>query len=314
MDGSNRVEERVAQLAPPADWSPDTAAAMRRHRVRRREEWRRGPGFWWKAAIAAGIVVAVAGAPPTRALAQRLWSLVTVGRVEVLQVDLDLLPKDSSLRAKQIRPPDKMLRAESADAARGQVGFLPRLPHAGVLRGEPRLSTLGPVSYEMVVKADDLRQLLAAAGVAGESVPAQWDGARVVVQSNGTVMAEWAESDVMLIQMPPLSMAVPEGFDLRRFTTLVLRGLKLPAAQSERMGEAMAAAPAWMLPLDAEDKVGIREVSLRTGTATLVYDYDTDHPDRIERLTLIWNRPDRIYMLSCGCSDAVAIAAANSME
>ena len=69
-----------------------------------------------------------------------------------------------------------------------------------------------------------------------------------------------------------------------------------------------------MLPVDPEDKIGIREVSLRTGPATMVYDYDTEHPDRIERLTLIWSVSDRIYILSTGMGDAQAIAAANSIE
>jgi len=305
MENSNWVEQQMAQLAPPADWAPDAAAALSRHRNRRRDQWRSGPGFWWKAAIAAGLILGVAAAPPTRALAQRLWTFLTVGRVEVLQLDLDLLPKKSSLRAKQLHPPV---------LAREVAGFVPSLPPSTVLRGSPQTAVFGPSDYEVRLKLDDLRQLLQAAGITGEELPASWDGARLVLHINGMVMTEWEEIDAMLIQAPPPQLAVPDGFDLRRLTTLVLRGLNMPAAQASALGARMAAAPAWMLALDAGDKAGIREVALRHGTGTLVYDYDTDHPDRIERLTLLWSTPERIAIFSCGCGDAVAIAVANSMN
>jgi hypothetical protein len=74
------------------------------------------------------------------------------------------------------------------------------------------------------------------------------------------------------------------------------------------------AAPAWMMPIEPDEKVGIREVTLRSGPGTLVYDYDEDHPDRVERLTLIWSVPDRVFILSTGLGDTVAIAAANAIE
>jgi hypothetical protein len=314
MENDNFVETRLAALAPPAEWQPDTAAALRRHHARRREEWRRGPGFWWKLAAAAAILLALALAPPTRALAQRLWRYVTVGRVEVMQLDLDAIPNDSSLRGKIIQHPGKVIKVDGPESARAHLGFLPRLPRAGVLSSPPRLGVMGPVVYGITLKAADLRQLLHHAGLDGESVPPEWDGARILLQTSGTVMAEWPEPDTMLMQSPPLTMATPDNFDLRAFTTLVLRGLKVPRSEAERLGARMASAPAWMLPLDPEDKVGIREVALRTGPATMVYDYDTDHPDRIERLTLIWSVADRIYVLSTGMGDTQAIAAANSIE
>ena len=313
MENKDWVEQQLAQLAPPTDWTPNTAAALRHHRARRMEQWRRGPGFWWKVAMAAALLLAIAAVPPTRALAQRLWRFLTVGRVEVLQLNLDLLPKDSSLRAHQIRPPDRMITVTTPEEAEQRVGFRPRLPF-GEMRGDLKLSVMSPTDYQMVPKLDDLRHLLERAGVNGESLPPEWDGARIVVHVAGVALAEWSQSDAMLIQSPPLTMAVPGGFDLQRFTTLVLRGLRLPAAQAEHLGARMVAAPAWMLALDTEDKVAMREVQLRAGPGTLVYDYDTDHPDRIERLTLLWSTPDRIYILSCGCGDSAAIATANSIE
>jgi hypothetical protein len=117
--------------------------------------------------------------PPARGLAQRVWRLFTLGRIEVLKLDPDRLPEGSSLRAKGDR-------AAGQDGGRGDGGGR---SHAGVLDGRPRLSPLGPVAFGITLKADDLRGLLRGAGD-GDEVPAAWDGARVVVQTAGTVMAE----------------------------------------------------------------------------------------------------------------------------
>jgi len=78
----------------------------------------------------------------------------------------------------------------------------------------------------------------------------------------------------------------------------------------------MKTAPAFLLPVDEDDKVGIREVALRTGTGTMMYDYDADDSTKVQRITLIWSVSDRIYMLSGGpvLSDDLAIAAANSID
>jgi hypothetical protein len=313
MENDNWVEQRMAALEPPPDWQPDTAAAIRRHHGRRQEAWRRGPGLWWKLAMAAAVVLAVALIPPARGLAQHLWRLLKVGRVEVVRLDLDLLPKESSLRAEMILKPEKMVKAETAEAAGRLAGFVPRLPRRGVLTGDTKLSVMGPVAFGITLKAEDLRQLLRRAGI-DEPVPPSWDGARIVMHTAGTVMAEWPEIDTMLMQAPPLTMAAPDGFDLRAFTTLFLRGLRMSRDQAERLGVRMSAAPAWMMAIEPDEKVGIREVMLRSGPGTLVYDYDEDHPDRVERLTLIWSVPDRVFILSTGLGDTVAIAAANAIE
>ncbi|HLK67282.1 MAG TPA: hypothetical protein VKU19_27795 [Bryobacteraceae bacterium] len=313
MENNKWVEERIAILKPPVAWTPDTAAALQRHRVRRQDEWRRGPGFWWKFAMAAAILLAIGLAPPTRGLAQRIWRSLTVGRIEVVRVDLSDLPADSSLRARMIQGPGKMTRADNAESARALAGFLPRLPGPGSLNGTPELSVASPAAAEIVLKADDLRLLLQRAGI-DESVPPEWDGARIVVQTGGLVMAEWHASDTMLIQLSPVTMLVPDRFDLRAFTTLALRGLKVPREEAERLGARMASTPAWLLPVRPGEKVGIRDVALRSGTATMIYDLNPENPGRIERLTLVWSAPDRVYILSGPMSDSLAIATANSIE
>jgi len=69
-----------------------------------------------------------------------------------------------------------------------------------------------------------------------------------------------------------------------------------------------------MLPISPGEKVGIREVSLNRGTGTLIYDYDEAKPDRVERLTLVWNTADRVYILSGPLGERLAVAVANAIE
>jgi hypothetical protein len=102
---------------------------------------------------------------------------------------------------------------------------------------------------------------------------------------------------------------VPNDFDLRAFTVLCLRGLRVPQAEAEQLGARMAAQPAWMLPIGMAQKVGIREVTLRSGAGTLVY--NDDDP---KRLTLFWSPPDRIYVLSGPLGTSLAVATANAIE
>ena len=117
------------------------------------------------------------------------------------------------------------------------------------------------------------------------------------------------------MQSLPPTMAAPENFDLRAFTSLVLRGLRVPRPEAERIATRMAANPALMMPIGLDENTGLRDVTLRSGPATLVYDYDEDRPGTIQRLTLIWSASDRIYILSSGeLSDDLLIAVANSIE
>jgi hypothetical protein len=125
MENDKTVEQRLAMLAPPAGWVPDTAAALRRHHARRQHEWRRGPAFWWKLAVAAAVLLAVAVIPPTRGLAQRLWNLLKVGRVEVLRIDFDRLPENSLRADILVSPGDAVPMPRSMPSAPASVS-----PHA----------------------------------------------------------------------------------------------------------------------------------------------------------------------------------------
>jgi hypothetical protein len=76
---------------------------------------------------------------------------------------------------------------------------------------------------------------------------------------------------------------------------------------SERMNEA----PFAMFAVAPDDHTRIRQVQLRTGTGTLAHDLD-DH-GQLQRTTLVWSTPDRLYAISTNLSDDEAIAIANAI-
>jgi hypothetical protein len=317
MENGNRtelgqwVEQRAAVASPPPGWEPDVDLARARFhsRLSRRPAARR---YWLARAAAASLICAVIVlVPGTRALAQQLWRWITVGRIQVVKVNFDNLPDEArSLSATAIaRPGPPQVVADSGDAAR-RAGFVPRLPRPGVLSGAPRLSVLGPMLFGTVIRTADLELALKKAGVSNEVVPKQWDGAQLTVQIGSTVTAEW--NDISLMQGLPAALSLPSGFDLGAFTTLVLRAVGMNREEALRFGRQLAAAPALLFGIAGEDAVTIREVDLHTGPATLIEDIGDN--GRIERVTVLWSVPDRVYMLSGAISADLATAVANSID
>ena len=309
------VEKSVALLAPPADWEPNVRGAHARFEARLRQDrpqsaWKR---YWLLGAAAASLViVALLMNPGTRALAQQLWQWMTLGRIEVARVDFDSLPEEAaSLRIEAFSKPalPPQIVRDLQEAAQ-HAGFTPRLPRVGILPGAAQLSVMGPMSFGTVLRAADLELALHRAGVVDETVPPQWDGTRIALQIGATSYAEWP--GVTLTQALPPEVSTPSGFDFGAFTTAVLRAAGMDREPAQRFGRHAATAPALLLGIGAEGEVLIREVSLRTGPATLIEDYGD--AGQIERVTILWSAPDRVYILSGAISAELATAVANAVD
>jgi hypothetical protein len=305
------VEQMTILLDPPPDWRPDSEAALARLLVRMNVY--RGPVLrrWmlW-AFAAAGLCAAAFLVPSTRVLAQQLWQFLRVGRVQVVRFDLSNLPAEgSSLRARLLGQPAPPSPARDPAEAAQRAGFVPRLPRPGVLSGAPRLSTMGAMSFGTVLRLSDIETLLRKAGVTDQPIPAEWDGARLSVHSSPIVMADWPE--ITLMQALPLTVTMPAGFDLDVLFTAVLRGLGLARRDAQRLAARMMTSPSIILPIDPEDDVTIREVALRSGTATLI---ESREDGTVQRITLTWSVSDRLYVLSGGVREEVLIAAANAID
>jgi hypothetical protein len=312
MELTQWVEERMATLASPAGWEPNTDRARARFHLRVARQ--RAAGRYCLAATAAACLVCamLAWTPGGRALAQALWRRIAVGRVEVVKVDFDSLPDEAkSLSMQPIqRPGPAQPVADPAEAAR-HAGFVPRLPAPGHLPGDPHLSVLGPMSFGTALKLADLQLALHKAGVMDEAPPKEWDGAQLAVQIGPTVNAAWS-NDVGLIQGLPAVLSMPAGFDLGAFARMVLRAVGMNREAAQRFGGRLAAAPSLLLGIPDRDGAVIREVHLHTGTATLIEDLD-DH-GRVERVSVLWSAPDRVYILTGAISADMAIATADSVN
>ena len=166
------------------------------------------------------------------------------------------------------------------------------------------------MSFGTVVKTADLELALQRAGVSDAVVREEWDGAQLAVHIGSTVMAEW--NGVTLMQLLPAVLSTPPGFDLGAFATSVLRAVGMNGETAQRFGRKLAAAPALLLGIAAQDAVTIREVNLHTGPATLIDEIGEN--GQVERVAVLWNVPDRVYILSGAISAELATTVADSIN
>jgi len=307
---SDWVQQCMASAAPPLDWEPDAGMALANFQMRLTPlpATRR---YWVAGAVAASLTcIGLLSVPGTRGLAQQLWQRITVGRIDVVRVDFGDLPDEAkSLQAQALNKPAPPQVVRSSEEASQQAGFAPRFPRPGILSGTPRLSVLGPLSFGTAIKAADLELALRKARVADQPVPKEWDGAHLGFQIGATITADW--NNVTLMQGLPPVLSMPPGFDLNAFTIAVLRAAGMRREAAQRFGRQMITAPALLFGIGAEDQVNIREVHLHTGPATLIEDFGDN--GEVERITLLWAVPDRVYILSGGISRDLAIALANAI-
>jgi hypothetical protein len=326
MDNSNPdelrqwVSEQTAYLDPPSAWQPDADAALALMHQRMRADLRRPARQRWLAwsAAAAAIVAAFLLFSAGRVAAQ-LWQMLTVRQVAVIGVNPwpeDVPSPEIKLLGARIPP----LPARDAAEAAWRVRYEPRLPHAGVLSGDPRLSTTFGVGAGTVIHAADLELALRKAGVENQTVPANWDGAQIGLHSSALVIAEWPE--VVLLQSLPLTLTAPPGFDFAAFSALILRILGVEPEEAQRLAQQAGTTPLWLVPIDrdliasgtapARYHLTLEEIKLNSGPATL--EAEAPGYDGRQRITLLWMVPDRVYVLNGYISRELAIATANAVQ
>lgn len=319
MEPSNREElrawvaEQTAYLDPPAGWRPDPAAALGRFHARvaadrPRSAWRHWTTWATAAALLAAVLVWM---PPGRVLAQQIWQFLTVRQVAFIRVNPwpEGIP---SPRIKLIGTPLPPIPAQDLAEARWRVHYDPRLPHPGVLSTSPRLSTTFALSAGTVVNTADLELALRKAGVTDQTVPSQWNGARLALHTSAVVIAEWP--DIVLGQSLPLTLTAPSGFDFAAFSALVLRVVGVGPDEARRLAQRSGTAPPWLAPIvsDFYQRATIEEIALNTGSATLMQRTGTD--GAVAQTTVIWSVPDRVYILDGRLTRELAIAAANAVQ
>lgn len=305
------VDEHLALVAPPPDWHPDSVrgrALLQRRDARR---WS-APARWKLAATVAVLVVVTAFVSPfSRALAQQLWQRFTVHRVDVVRSDV-ARDKGRGLDALRRALPT---RVRDLDEAAERVGFVPRLPPAGTVSGTPDLSTAAPLSITTLVHVGEVERAVQSSDPdTTRPVPAEWEGTTLTMSLGPTVAAEWP--DVTLVQgyLPSIAAAPPT--DLTPLQPAILHGplsaFYLSARLIYKAGRTSPGAPvaadggmrddrqvlsaaSLLFGIRQDSHVGVREVQLQEGAATLVEDFGEN--GAVDRATLLWSATDRVYML-----------------
>jgi len=307
------VTRQMAYLDPPAEWQPDAAAALERfrdraHAHRRRTMWRRWPG--WTAA-AAVVIVLIGLLPATHGLAQQIWQFLTVRRVAFVRVN----PWPEGVASPQVSligTPIPPIPARDLEEARWRVRYDPRMPRPGVLSGSPNFYTTFSMAAGSVVKTADLELALKKAGITDVAVPPQWNGAQLALHTSPMVIAQWP--DIVLIQSLPLTLSAPPGFDFSAFSALVLRVVGVGSEEAQRLAQRVGTVPPWLAPIarDIGKDATLEEITLHSGPATLLQEMRSD--GSVERITIVWSVPDRVYLLSGKLSRELAIATANAVQ
>ncbi|HEU4389716.1 MAG TPA: hypothetical protein VFV34_18065 [Blastocatellia bacterium] len=313
------VEERMALLAVPDDWEPDTDEARARFHKQIAQPRRGQLRIWLPRVAMAGLacLVLLFAIPKTRAWTERLWQWLTVRKVDVVQADFE------RLRGKWLFP--QMIIATSVEAPGGpqehpapldlqeaaqRAGFWPRLPVDGVLPGQPDFMTLDPAVWTATLKSADLESSLREAGVVDQPIPEGWDGAQLGIHVGSSIFANWPEAGVGLVQHRAIAFSAPPGFDFVEYWTAALRAAGVNREQARQLAERITTTPTLLLGIPARQRVAIREVNLRNGPATLIE--HVGKTGRVELVILIWSDADRVYHLNAS-NEEQAIRTANSI-
>ncbi len=307
-DTPSWVNGRLSSLDVPADWQPETGAALGRLTARRSGQRARTVVWTWRVAMAAGVLALLAATPPMRVAAQRAWEVLFARDVSVLRIDMDAVPAAvwDALQTPVTTNGISHRSVASADEAARIAGFTVAQVPEGLMPATPAWSVVSPVSGELVLRVDALEKAAQVTGARDVVVPPDWDGARIRVETASLVLSAYGET--MLMQTRPIAIAVPPGFDMPSFVAVALRLLGFDAAQASMLSQKTAVAPVAFLGIPRGERVQISEVPLGSGTGTLIRDLDGGD------LTVIWSSVDRLYVLTGPIADDAAFAVANALE
>src|SRR5262249_15719915 len=175
-DTERWVEERMALLAAPDSWEPDTDLA--RARLQDRLSARRPilARTWLPraAVVAAACLILLLATPTTRAWTQQFWSWLAIQKVEVVQGDfqkLDGIWLVPQMREKKLEPGEEhppLPPAVNFTEATSRAGFTPRLPREGTPPVDPVLYAFSdPMVWSTTLNVAKMEESLRQAGECG---------------------------------------------------------------------------------------------------------------------------------------------------
>ena len=279
------VNQRVRVSGVPAAW-PDVDTAWNRLEDRLT---RRSAGVWVWAAAAAAVCAFVFAVPASRAVAQRLWDQVILGRIQVLVTDYEASGAAVGFFSPQmVHRPDVRPVASLGEATR-IAGFAPRLP-AVIFADAPTYSITDEASATLRLRTPAIRYLLAQAGGSASDVPDNWNGTTLDVRLGPIVIADY--NGTLLLQSRPFRLIAPAGFDLALFYRIAFRSMGIGEQRAAALSNDMGFSPALLTFMPKEDRSLLREFDTNRGIGMMiaeVYGKDT--------ITAMWSGSDRIYAL-----------------
>jgi hypothetical protein len=300
------VDRRMATAALPTDW-PD-AAAGRRH-LDQRVTSRPHRMTQWAVATAAVFVMLLAF-PPTRAVAQRLWDQVVLGRIQVMLTDYEGHGAAASFLSPvmQIRPDAHPV--PSLDDATRLAGFSPRLPRPDVFAMLPSYSVTDIASARLQLRRPAIRYLVARAGGSASEVPDSWNDVDLEVRVGPVIIADY--DGILLLQSRPFELIKPADFDLELFYRLAFRALGMSESDAWALGVDLAISPALLTFMPKEESDLVHEFKTNTGTGFMIEEvYGRG------KIAALWSGSDRVYALfpvTGEVSKEFVITVANSVE
>jgi hypothetical protein len=294
------VNERLAALEPR--WTPDFAHGRQLLDAGLAKHTR--PRAWIAALAVAAMCLAAVALPHTRALAQELWQRLVLHRVDVIRLDLSDLPVRAKLTMNGMQQP-----LTGLDDAERKAGFRPWLPEAGVLPSNPSLSMTPRMAVEQTIHVSEMEAALRKVGAGGMAVPPEWEGVQLRAGIGPMVAADYP-GEVQILQARPIELSVPTGFPLERFAEVAFRSIGVSVWEARALARKFVANPAWLLDIPPDEPVNIQEVSLRSGPALLMEDFDDR--GKLARVTVIRSTSERILAVMAN-SRQLAIRVADSI-
>jgi hypothetical protein len=193
------------------------------------------------------------------------------------------------------------------------AGFTPGLPAASALPGKPTLSVISSMRFQLTLDATELRSALKNAGVGDIDVPDTWQGNSLGIDIGPIVGADYAEIDASLLQTRPFTLVTPQDFDTAKLVEIAFRLLHLNRSQARDLAQTFATTPSLFLGIPADERASIEIVSLHSGPGVYVGEYD-ENTGQLQRTTLVWSTPARIYALSSTLDRNSAVAAAETVR
>jgi len=297
------VYQRMSAADPSAAW-PDLASGWTD--LERRIAARPRGRLLWAACAVAGCV-AMLTLPAPRAVAQRYWDQVVLGRIQVMIADYDERGAAASFVSSEMQLRTDARAVASIEAASNAAGFSPHVPVVGVFSMSPTYSVTDVASARLRLRTPAMRYLVAQAGASASEVPDSWNGVVLEVRAGPAIIADY--DGTLLLQSLPFQLIKPVDFDLERFYRLTFRALGMSEHDAGLLGVDLGVSPALLMSMPKEDRELVREFKTRTGTGVMIS--EVYGPGKT---VAIWSGNDRLYALFGSVSRDFVIRVANAID